>query len=118
MISDPWFPPCVVDGQKEKNFPRQGKRVSPCPGWYHIYGIQVGQRSELIERLKKAGIQTGIHYPLPLPHQEAYRYLSHKTGDFLVAEKLAESILSLPIYPEMTTDAQGEVIEGVRGFYR
>jgi len=85
---------------------------------YHIYGVEVEQRPELMTSLKDAGVQTGIHYPIPLPHQEAYRYLGHKAGDFPVAEKLADCILSLPIYPEMTTDAQDVVIEKVRAFYK
>ena len=71
---------------------------------YHIYAIRTKRRKELIEKLKKNDISTGIHYPIPLHLQPAYKYLGYKRGDFPITEKISEEILSLPIYPELTDE--------------
>jgi dTDP-4-amino-4,6-dideoxygalactose transaminase len=71
---------------------------------YHIYAIRTKRRKELIEKLKKNDISTGIHYPIPLHLQPAYKYLGYKRGDFPITEKISEGILSLPIYPELTDE--------------
>jgi dTDP-4-amino-4,6-dideoxygalactose transaminase len=69
---------------------------------YHIFPIEVNHREVLRENLKKSGIETLIHYPLPLHLQEVYRELTYKKGDFPVTENIADRILSIPIYPELT----------------
>ncbi|MBN1121769.1 MAG: DegT/DnrJ/EryC1/StrS family aminotransferase [Anaerolineae bacterium] len=83
------------------------------PDWavssWHLYVIRVEQRDRLFERLRKAGIGVGIHYPIPLHLQPAYTDLGHKEGDFPHAEAAAKSILSLPMYPELS-DSQIEII--------
>jgi dTDP-4-amino-4,6-dideoxygalactose transaminase len=95
------------------------------PAWsrpvYHLYVIQVEDRVALQEHLTKAGIGSGIHYPVPLHLQQAYGHLGYRSGDFPIAEKKAEGILSLPMFPGLTAEDQGrvaEVIEAVlsRGF--
>jgi dTDP-4-amino-4,6-dideoxygalactose transaminase len=69
-----------------------------------------------MNHLKKAGIGTGIHYPIPLHLQKAYSSLNYRLGDLPVAEKVAEEIDSLPMYPQMTAQQQARVVEEILGF--
>lgn len=69
---------------------------------YHLYVIRIRKRDTLREYLKKQGISTGIHYPIPLHLQPAYKALGYKLGSFPNAEKCSTEILSLPIYAELT----------------
>jgi dTDP-4-amino-4,6-dideoxygalactose transaminase len=85
---------------------------------YYMYEIRVKQRDELMKYLKEKGISTGIHYPIPLHLQPAYKKLGHKKGDFPVAEKLAEEILSIPIYPEIKKEQLDYIIENIKSFYK
>lgn len=68
---------------------------------YHLYVVRVHEREKLQQFLSQQGICTGIHYPVPLHLQEAYKSLDYKRGDFPHAEKAAEEILSLPLFPEL-----------------
>ncbi len=68
---------------------------------FHLYVVHVEHREQVQLALKKAGIATGIHYPIPLHQQPAYRYLGLPSGAFPVAERFAGEILSLPMYPEL-----------------
>ncbi len=70
------------------------------------YSIRVKNRAEVIEYLKKNGIPTAIHYPIPIHLQEAYLYLGYKKGDFPVSEKTANEIFSLPMHPYLTDEQQ------------
>lgn len=69
---------------------------------YHLYVVQVDNRDEVQKKLAQAGVSTGIHYPLPLHLQPAYRHLNLKRGSFPVTERAAGRLLSLPIYAEMS----------------
>jgi dTDP-4-amino-4,6-dideoxygalactose transaminase len=76
---------------------------------YHLYVILLNellanQREVIQQQLAEAGIQTGIHYPIPCHLQPAYRYLGYQQGDFPHAEKLCQQILSLPMYPGITQE--------------
>lgn len=71
------------------------------PTW-HQFVIRTKKRDELQEYLKSKGIGTLIHYPLPIHLQEAYKNLIYKKGDFPIAEKMANEVLSLPMYPYLT----------------
>lgn len=66
------------------------------------YSIRVKNRSEVVAKLKENGIPTAIHYPRPLHLQECFDYLNYKKGDFLVAEKISNEIMSLPMNPYIT----------------
>ncbi len=79
---------------------------------YHVYAVRLLQRDAWRARLHEMGIQTGVHYPVPVHLQPAYRDLGYTAGDFPVAEALAGEVLSLPLFPEMT-DAQLEEVCGV-----
>jgi dTDP-4-amino-4,6-dideoxygalactose transaminase len=82
-----------------------------------MYEIQAPQRDELQKHLKQQGIQTGIHYPIPLHLQPAYQQLGYHQGSFPVSEHLANHIISLPMYPELTTEQLDYIIEQIEQFY-
>ncbi len=90
------------------------------PPWakavYHLYVIRAQKRNELRTHLTQTNIGTGIHYPIPLHLQKAYRALGYKEGDFPIAEKVASEILSLPMYPQLGLDQQRQVIQRVQEF--
>jgi dTDP-4-amino-4,6-dideoxygalactose transaminase len=83
---------------------------------YHLYVIRTNDRDGMIGHLKNAGIGTGIHYPIPLHLQKAYASLSYSVGDFPVAERASAEIISLPMFPQLTTQQQARVIEEVLAF--
>ena len=68
---------------------------------YHLYVIRTANRDSVSEVLKEKGIQTMFHYPVPPHLQKSYKHLGFKKGDFPIAEEIADSILSLPIWPGM-----------------
>ena len=76
---------------------------------YHLYVILLPNRDEVRRRLEQLGVQTGLHYPVPLHLQEAYRTLGHGPGNFPVSEHVAGSGLSLPIFPHMREDQVASV---------
>lgn len=80
---------------------------------YHLYVVRVRDRDLLQQELKEAGIATGVHYPLPLHLQPAYRYLGHKEGDFEAAEACAKEILSLPMFPELKEEEIETIVETI-----
>ena len=69
---------------------------------YHVYAVRVQEREHAIWLLGKKGIQTGIHYPVPIHRQKAYQFLGYEIGSFPVAEMLAHQLISLPMFPELT----------------
>lgn len=78
---------------------------------FHLFVIQLPKREKVMELLAAAGVQTGIHYPYPFHLQEGYRDLGYKKGAFPVTEQIAERILSLPMFPEITAEQLGYVAE-------
>ena len=68
---------------------------------YHVYAVRVRDRDAILKALGDRGIGCGIHYPVPVHLQEAYRSLGYGLGSFPVAEKCANEFLSLPMYPEL-----------------
>jgi dTDP-4-amino-4,6-dideoxygalactose transaminase len=91
------------------------------PAWakavYHLYVVRVQDRDRLQKYLTQAKIGTGIHYPIPLHLQKAYRGLDFKEGDFPVSERVAREILSLPMYPGLEHEQQSRITERVVGFF-
>ncbi len=77
---------------------------------YHLYVIRTGKRDELQARLKEKGIATLIHYPVPPHLQNAYKYLGFKKGDFPIAEEIAETVLSLPLWPGLTEEMIVQIV--------
>jgi dTDP-4-amino-4,6-dideoxygalactose transaminase len=85
---------------------------------YHLYVIKVDHtcpidREQLQAELTSAGIQTGIHYPIPCHLQPAFTHLGYESGDFPHAEKLAQQILSLPMYPGLSMTQAREVVAAI-----
>ncbi|KJS11986.1 MAG: hypothetical protein VR67_10780 [Peptococcaceae bacterium BRH_c8a] len=81
---------------------------------YHLYVIRVANRPVLIEYLQRAGVSTGIHYPLPLHLQPAYRHLGYREGDFPAVEKASREILSLPLDAEITASQINYVCQTIK----
>jgi dTDP-4-amino-4,6-dideoxygalactose transaminase len=72
----------------------------------------------LIEFLKGRGIQTAVHYPIPLHLQKAFSYFGYKEGDFPIAEKCSREVLSLPMFPELRDDEVDYVIGSIVDFFK
>lgn len=83
---------------------------------YHLYVIHVDNRDELQAYLSQKGIATGLHYPLPLHLQKAYRHMGHSKGAFPVAEHSAAKLLSLPMFPELTTDQIEYIAQTIKDY--
>jgi dTDP-4-amino-4,6-dideoxygalactose transaminase len=89
------------------------KETSGARHVYHLYVIQAEDREVLRLQLGQRGIETGLHYPIPLHLQEAYASLGYRAGAFPVTERLTQHILSLPMYPEMTLEMVDYVAEAI-----
>ncbi|WP_224960276.1 DegT/DnrJ/EryC1/StrS family aminotransferase [Geomonas subterranea] len=85
---------------------------------YYLYTVRTQHRDRLMEFLDKEGIETKINYPHPVHLMRGYSGLGYREGDLPVTERLARSILSLPIYPELPTRHAERVVETVRRFFR
>lgn len=81
---------------------------------FQTFAIRVKNRDVVYEEMQKRGIGVLIHYPIPLHLQEAYADLGYKRGDFPVAERLAEEVLSLPMYPHMKKEQITYVCETLK----
>jgi dTDP-4-amino-4,6-dideoxygalactose transaminase len=90
------------------------------PSWsravYHLYVVRTADREGLMDHLKKADIGTGIHYPIPLHLQKAYKSMNYKVGDFPITETAAAEIISLPMFPQLTAEQQSRVVEEIAEF--
>ena len=82
---------------------------------YHIYAIRTATRAAWQQALLAEGIQTGIHYPIPVHLLPAYAELGYVRGQFPHAERAADEVLSLPMYPELSTQQIETVCAAVRG---
>ena len=85
---------------------------------FHQYVIRAPMRDALREHLGKREIETAIYYPLGLHEQKCFAYLGYKKGDFPEAERAARETLALPIYPEISREAQRFVVGAIADFYR
>ncbi len=93
---------------------------------WHLYVVRLpqgqpqcqSQRDALLACLKQQGIEAGVHYPVPLHLQPAYAQLGYGPGDLPITERVANSCLSLPLYPELTDAQQERVVAAVREFLK
>ena len=92
-------------------------RVDGRSSAWHLYVVRTGRREELLAHCHAAGVQAGVHYPVPLHLQPAWRHLGYAKGDLPVTEAWAAECLSLPLYPELPEEGQDRVIRAVRGFF-
>ncbi len=81
---------------------------------YHLYVIRILDRERVRQTLGERGIECGLHYPIPLHLQKAYRDLGYQTGDFPDTEESANTILSLPIFPHITEEMVAYVCENLK----
>jgi dTDP-4-amino-4,6-dideoxygalactose transaminase len=90
------------------------------PSWsravYHLYVIRTADREGLMKHLKSTGIGTGIHYPVPLHVQKAYAWMNYRREDFPVVSRIAEEIVSLPMFPQLTAEQQARVADEIQAF--
>jgi dTDP-4-amino-4,6-dideoxygalactose transaminase len=95
--------------------------VDPTPGVRsHIYNqfvIRSPRRDALREFLTAQGVGTEVYYPVPFHVQECFRDLGYKAGDFPESERAAQETLALPVYPELTPEQQGYVVEQIKTFH-
>jgi len=84
---------------------------------FHLFVVRTTRRRALQEFLSRKGIDTGIHYPVPLHLTEAYQSLGYPgRGSLPVSEQLAEEILSLPMFPAMSEEQKSYVIAALKEF--
>jgi dTDP-4-amino-4,6-dideoxygalactose transaminase len=80
---------------------------------YHLYVVQTKERDALQRDLSAAGVQTGIHYPVPIHLQPAYAFLNYGPGSFPETERQAARVLSIPMFPELTDEQIQAVVEAI-----
>jgi dTDP-4-amino-4,6-dideoxygalactose transaminase len=81
---------------------------------YHVYAVRVRERDRIRRSLEAKGIGCGVHYPIPIHLQEAWRNLGYSEGAFPVAENLAQEFISLPMFPELTEEQIEYVVRCMR----
>jgi dTDP-4-amino-4,6-dideoxygalactose transaminase len=90
------------------------------PEWtkavYHLYVIRIQKRDELQKYLSENGINTGLHYPIPLHLQNAYRKSRLRNGSYPITEKVSDQILSLPMFPNLTGEQIEYVSQKIKAF--
>jgi dTDP-4-amino-4,6-dideoxygalactose transaminase len=84
---------------------------------YHLFVITTAARTQLQQHLTRCGIQPAIHYPMPTHLQSAYANLGYTNGDFPQTERLAEKLLSLPMYPGLRDTQVAYIVERIESFF-
>ncbi|MEO0255176.1 MAG: DegT/DnrJ/EryC1/StrS family aminotransferase [candidate division WOR-3 bacterium] len=84
---------------------------------YHLFVIRTKERDKLKEYLKKEGIETGIHYPVPCHLQPAAKFYGFKEGDLKITEKISKEVLSLPSHPHLKDEEVNFICEKIKEFY-
>jgi len=84
---------------------------------YHTFVVQAERRDDLQRYLLERGVDTKVHYPIPIHLQDAAMALGYGPGSFPVTERQVKQILSLPVYPELTEQQRQGVVGGIRSFY-
>jgi dTDP-4-amino-4,6-dideoxygalactose transaminase len=83
---------------------------------HHVFPLFTERRDDLRSHLQKAGISTGLHYPIPVHLQPAFRHLGYDEGDLPKTERACKEVLSLPMYPELTNQDVARIIDSVKQF--
>jgi dTDP-4-amino-4,6-dideoxygalactose transaminase len=81
---------------------------------WHLYGVRVDRRDDVLRHLQEEGVGAGVHYPTPVHLTPAMAHLGHRAGQFPVTERAAGRILSLPLFPGITRGQQERVVEVLR----
>ncbi len=109
--------------KREFETARLGREIVPPPvlaGMTHVfhqYVVRARRRDELREFLKGRGIGTEVYYPLPLHLQDCFRHLGYGPADFPRSSAAAESVLALPVFPELTAEQRSWVVSSIAAFY-
>jgi len=104
-----------LDGCEFIKIPRIKGNQKPV---YYVFNVLAQRRDELSKYLKASGIGNSIYYPIALHLQKCFEYLEYKKGDFPVAERIAENIIALPLYPEITEEEVEFVCGTIKKFYK
>jgi dTDP-4-amino-4,6-dideoxygalactose transaminase len=88
-----------------------------CGHQYYLYTIRTKRRNQLMSYLAGQGIETKINYPDPIHLMRGYRFLGYSPGSLPVSERLTDTILSLPMYPELPEEHAADVITSIRRFF-
>lgn len=92
-------------------------RVMDCNvSCFHLYVVRNSRRDDLADHLRSKGIVTGVHYPVPLHLQKCYEKLGFGQGAFPNSEENCSRVLSLPMFPELTTNQIARVVKEVNAF--
>lgn len=91
---------------------------SDCKSVYHIFPLFTEQRDALREHLHENRVSTGVHYSIPVHLQPGFQTLGYNEGDLPQTERVCQEVLSLPMYPELTSDAVMQITDSVRQFCR
>jgi dTDP-4-amino-4,6-dideoxygalactose transaminase len=94
------------------------KRLTDEGHVYHLYVVEVEDRADVMKRLSELGVQSGIHYPIPIHLQKAYAELGVPRGAFPRTERSADRILSLPMFPELTGEQIAYVVDSLASVAR
>jgi dTDP-4-amino-4,6-dideoxygalactose transaminase len=84
---------------------------------WHLFVVLVADRDHFRNALEKEGVATGIHYPTPIPYQPVFANLGHNPGDFPHSEYVMNHCVSLPMFPEMTTDQRQRVVNVIKNYF-
>ena len=79
-----------------------------------MYILQSENREEVLEKLKGAGVATGVYYPVPLHLQKAYKNSGYKVGDMPVSEYLSHRTFAIPVYPELTKEQVKYIVDSIK----
>jgi dTDP-4-amino-4,6-dideoxygalactose transaminase len=88
-----------------------------CTHTYYLFVIRLKKRDELLEYLKKKGIETRIHFPIPIHLMRGYRFLEYKKGTLPITERVSKEILSLPMHPYLKEEELEKVVKSIRAFF-
>ncbi len=88
--------------------------ADPLSHVWHLFVVLVDERDKFRTELEKKGVATGVHYPTPIPYQPAFRHLGYQRGQFPVTEDVMSRCVSLPMFPELTTEQREYVVAMIR----
>lgn len=88
--------------------------ADPLSHVWHLFVVLVDERDQFRAELEKKGVATGVHYPTPIPYQPAFRHLGYQRGQFPVTEDVMSRCVSLPMFPELTTEQREYVVSMIR----
>ena len=83
---------------------------------YYVYPLMVEKRKEFREYMESKGVSTGVYFPVPMHIQHCFKELGYVVGDFPVAEQLANEIVTIPMFPELTEEEINVIIDAVNGY--